>query len=163
MNKAIFCLVLVLGLFVFFACTSSPPPATATTPARETPPPAPQPASTPAEQPRTPPPPARTTDLVLDGAGTYVVVEGDTLSNISRKQYNNGFYYPLIMMASKTLVEDQDFILPDWNLTVPLLQANLNDSRARESMKNFFLEIARITEPMRPLDASGLRALADTF
>jgi len=63
------------------------------------------------------------------------------------------------MMASKDIVKDQDFILPGMVLTVPVLQANLNDSRARESMKKFFLDIANITDRKRPEDAAGLRKL----
>ena len=161
MNKILFNLALVLCLIVSFACASPPPPTATAAP--EPAPAPPSPAPQPVEQPRPVAPPPRTTDLVLDGATSYVVVSEDTLSNISRRQYNNGFYYPLIMMASKDLVKDQDYIQSDWILTVPPLQANLNDSRARESMKNFFMEIARLTEPIRPLDASGLRALAETF
>ena len=158
MKKLFFCLVPIL----FFACASPPPsqPGPAPSPQPAAQPASPPPASTPAQPPRAVEQPARTTDLVLDGASTYVVVRGDTLSNISRSKYNNGFYYPLIMMASQSLVKDQDLIEVGWALTVPVLQANLNDPRAVESIKKFIEEIARITEPKRPLDAKGLRALA---
>lgn len=151
MKNIVFCLVLFVSLFVFFACGGGPPPAPAPAPAAPPPPP-PPPAPAPAA-------PARTTDLILDGAGTYTVVNGDTLSKLSQAKYKNSFYYPLIMMASKDIVKDQDFILPGMVLTIPVLQANLNDSRARESMKKFFLEVANITDRKRPEDAAGLRKL----
>jgi len=153
MKNIIFCFVLFVSVFMFFACGGTPPPAPA--PAPESPPPAPAPP--PAPEPEAPP--ARATDLVLDGASTYTVVRGDTLSIISKKIYKNGFYYPLIMMASKNIVNNQDYILPGTVLTIPNLQANLDDTRARESMKKFFLEVANTTDRKRPADAAGLRKL----
>jgi len=167
MKKVVFYLVLLLSIFVFFACASAPkepppPPPPAPAPAPPPPPPPPPPAPPPTPAPVAPPP-SRTTDLVLDGAGAYSVVKGDTLSNISRSKYKNGFYYPLIMMASNNIVEDQDLIEPGWELTIPRLQANLDDDRAKQSMKKFFLEIADITDRIRPLDAAGLRSLANSW
>jgi len=78
-------------------------------------------------------------------------------------KYQNGFYYPLIMMAANDLIQDQDLIEPGWVLTIPRLQANLNDTRAKESMKKYFLEIAVITNRIRPEDAEGLRKLANSL
>ena len=155
----------------------APPPAPAPAPA-PTPPPAPAPAPTPVPPPPPPPapaptpvpapppvvaPPIRATDLILDGASTYTVVKGDTLSEISRNKYQNGFYWPLIMMASNDVIEDQDYIKPGMVLIIPRLQANLDDSRARQSMKNYFLEAADITSRKRPRDAAGLRNLANSW
>jgi len=159
MKSFVICLFLCLSFFVFFACGTQPP---APPPAAEkTPDPAPEPApATPAPTPPVAVTPSRATDLVLDGAETYTVVLGDTLSNISRKKYQDGFYYPLIMMASPGVVADQDLIEPGMLLTIPRLQANLNDARAKESMKKYYLEIAGITERKRPKDAAGLRKLA---
>jgi Tfp pilus assembly protein FimV len=157
MKKAVFCLLLFLSFFAFFACSSPPPP----------PPPAPAPAPPPPPPPPPPAPepepPARTTDLIFDGAESYTVVKGDTLSKIARKKYQNGFYYPLIMMASKDIVKDQDRIEPGMILTIPKLQVNLDDARARESMKKYFLETAAVTNRKRLKDAAGLRKLADTL
>jgi hypothetical protein len=159
MKSFVVCLFLCLGFFVVFACgtsapaseqTPSPEPVAPVTPAPATPAPTPPRAVT----------PSRATDLVLDGAETYTVVQGDTLSNISRKKYQNGFYYPIIMMASPGVVSDQDLIEPGMVLTILKLQANLNDARAKESMKRYILEIAGITDRIRPKDAAGLRKLA---
>jgi len=166
MKKIVLCLVLILSLFVLFACASEPPAPAPTSPSSSAP--ASSPASTPAVSTPTSPPSntassSRTTDLILDGAETYTVVRGDTLSKIARSKYRNGFYYPLIMMASSDAVKDQDKITPGMRLIIPNLQANLNDSRARESMKKYFLEIASLTERKRPRDAAGLRSLVNSM
>jgi len=170
MTKAVFCLLLFLSFFGFLACanppppvqvedSSPPPPTSATdapsppTQAEVPPPPLPPPSS----------PPSRATDIILAGAETYTVVKGDTLSKISRGKYQNGFYYPLIMMASADVVSDQDVLEPGMVLTVPNLRANLNDARAKQSMKKYFLDIADITARRRPADAEGLRNLAGSL
>jgi len=67
------------------------------------------------------------------------------------------------MMASSNVVKDQDKIVPGMKLTIPRLQANLNDSRARASIKSYLLEVASLTERKRPRDAAGLRSLANSF
>jgi len=165
MKNTVFCLVLFLSFFVLFACNTAPPastPESASTPAPSTSAPAASPSPSAVVS-----PPERAHDLILDGAETYTVVRRDTLSHIARVKYgsNNGFYYPLIIMASRDLVEDQDYIEPGMVLTIPNLQANLNDARARASMKAFFLEIADITDRQhkRPNDAAGLRKLANSL
>lgn len=103
-------------------------------------------------------------DLILDGAGTYTVVKGDTLSKISREQYQNGFFFPVIMLASSDIVLDPDKITPGMELIIPDLQANLNDARAKGSIKKFLMEIAKLEDERdRANDADGLRKLADTL
>ena len=165
MKKVVFCLVLLLSLFAVLACTTHPP-APEPEPAPAAPPP-PPPVTQPAPQPAAPPPPERAHALVLDGAEVYTVVHQDTLSHIARLKYgaDNGYYYALILMASRDLVEDQDVIEPGMVLTIPNIQANLNDARAKSSMKNFFLEVAEITERhhKRPKDAAGLRKLSESL
>jgi len=176
MKNIIFCFVLFLGFFVFFACGSAPPPpdpepasapVPAPTPTPPTrilvPPPPRRETPKPQEPPKASVSPSRTTDLILNGAETYTVVKGDTLSKISRRKYKNSYYYPLIMMASKGIVKNQDHIQPGMVLTIPKLQPNLNDARARASMKKYFLEVADITSRKRPNDAAGLRRLARSF
>jgi len=165
MKKAVFCLAIIFSVFLFFACASAPstpepaaPPATApATPAPTTPPQ--QTTNTP-----TPEAPAPgNSDIIISGAEIYTVVWGDTLTKIARKKYGNGFYYPLILMASGSVIKDQDKIIPGMKITIPRLQVNLDDSRARASMKKFFLETASITERKRPRDAAGLRNLANSL
>jgi hypothetical protein len=103
-------------------------------------------------------------DLILDGAQKRSVVKGDTLSAISRNVYNNGFYFPLIMLASRDVVVDPDKIEPNMQLTIPDLQKNLNDPKARASIKSFLKEVADIEDKRkRPEDAKGLRLLSDSL
>jgi len=169
MKKSVFCLALILSFFMLIACgslpsasepssapASSPTPVSSSAPAASTP-------STPPQQPSTAASSSRSTDLILDGAETYTVVWGDTLTKIARNKYQNGFYYPIIMMASSNVVKDQDKIVPGMKLTIPNLQANLNDSRARASIKSYLLEVASLTERKRPRDAAGLRSLANSL
>jgi hypothetical protein len=142
-KKIGFCLALILSFLVFFACAALPSESVYV------------PLSRPSE--------TAYPDIILDGAETYIVVWGDTLTKISRSKYRNGFYYPLIMMASNNAVKDQDKIEVGTILVVPKLQANMDDPKAKESMKKFFLEIAVITERKRPRDAAGLRNLANSL
>jgi len=82
--------------------------------------------------------------LILDGAQSYTVKSGDTLAHISRTLYSDGFYYPVIMLASKDVVLDPDKIKPGMVLTVPDLQKNLNDAGAKAAMKGVILDCAAI-------------------
>jgi hypothetical protein len=103
-------------------------------------------------------------DLILDGAEKRTVASGDTLSGISRTVYNDGFYFPLIMLASKDVVVDPDKIEPGMRLTIPDLQKNLNDPKARANLKSYLKEVAAIEDKRkRPDDAKGLRKLADSL
>jgi hypothetical protein len=87
-------------------------------------------------------------ELILDDAESYKVVKGDTLSAITRRHYGtgNGYFFPLIMLASSDVVLDPDLIEPDMTLTIPNLQRNLNDVNAREKIKAFLTDIAGIYE-----------------
>ncbi len=84
--------------------------------------------------------------LILDGAQEYTVRSRDTLSKIANKFYGqgNGYYFPLIMLASSDTVLDPDTIVPGMVLTIPDLQKNLNDASTHESLKKFFTEIADV-------------------
>jgi len=101
-------------------------------------------------------------DLILEGAETYTVVEGDTLAHIAgKKEYHNGFYYPIILMASRDVVVDEDKIAPGMQLTIPNLQKNLDDPKAKASIKQFLLDVAKIEDSRnRPDTAKGLRELS---
>jgi hypothetical protein len=82
--------------------------------------------------------------LILTGARTYTVVRGDTLSNLAKTNYgaNNGYYFPLIIAASNETILDPDKIEPGMKLTIPDLQANLNNPQARGNLKNLIKDIA---------------------
>jgi len=83
--------------------------------------------------------------IILDGATTYTVRRGDTLSSIARALYRDGSLYPLIMMVNSQ-VTDPDQIQPDMRFTIPNLRANMDDRQARESINRYFLQIANIEE-----------------
>ena len=103
--------------------------------------------------------------LILDGAEKYTVKSGDTLSNIARSSnYHSGFYYPIIMLASKDVVVDPDKITPGMELVIPDLQKNLDNSRARANIKEFLGEVAKIEDDRgRGSTAQGIRDLANSL
>jgi hypothetical protein len=86
--------------------------------------------------------------LILDGAETYTVVSGDFLAAIARRFYGsgNGYFFPLIMLASSDVVLDPELIEPGMELAVPDLQRNLDDPVARESIEAFLRDIAGVYE-----------------
>ena len=103
-------------------------------------------------------------DLILDGAEKYTVESGDNLSAISRAKYDSGFYFPVIMLASSDVVQDYDLIEPGMELTIPDLQKNLENPRARKNIKNYLIDVAKIEEDReRPENAKGFRDLANSL
>ena len=54
------------------------------------------------------------------GSGkTYVVVEGDSLSKIARREYGDANKWRTIYEANKDLINDPDLIYPGQELKVP--------------------------------------------
>jgi hypothetical protein len=134
MYKFFSLLILVLSFVFALSCTSS------------------QPASQPGASAEKPPLTQReiyekySDAIILEGAKTYTVVKGDSLAKITKNQYgsNNGYFFPLIMLASRETVSDPDLLVPEMKLTIPDLQRNLNDPRARQKIKEFLDEIADV-------------------
>jgi hypothetical protein len=86
------------------------------------------------------------------------------LANIARNVYGDGFYYPIILLASSNVVLDPDNIEPGMELTIPDLQRNLNNARARANIKSFFMEIADIEEGRNRIPtARGIRQHAEAL
>jgi len=97
-------------------------------------------------------------DLILDGAKSYTVKSGDSLSKISTELYGDGYYYPVIMLASKDVVLDQDKIQPDMKLVVPDLKKNMDSPKAKSSIKGVIQDCAKIEDDRGRKDtAKGLR------
>jgi LysM repeat protein len=95
--------------------------------------------------------------IIIDGARNYTVQRGDTLNSIARLMYQDGSYYPLIMMVSGN-VSDPDIIQPQQTLTIPDLRLNMNDPAARQAINRYFLDIARIEDQRgRPGTAELIR------
>lgn len=97
--------------------------------------------------------------LIMDGAKDYKVKSGDTLSSIAKDFYgkDNGYYFPIIMLASSQTILDPDMIEPGMVLTIPDLQKNLNDSSAHQNMKKFFQEIADVYKTKKTATAKKTR------
>jgi len=163
----------LLGALLVFSCGGTPAPAPEPPPPPPPPPPiviesAPE---TVAEVYETYLP-----NLDLTGAQAYVVVRGDTLSGISRRFYGNltnvgiagrrnGFYFPVIMMASSANITNPDRIYPGMRLTIPDLRRNLDNPGARQAIKNSLGEVAEIYARRRNANATvlGLRRLSDSL
>jgi nucleoid-associated protein YgaU len=50
---------------------------------------------------------------------TYVVVKGDSLSKIARREYGDANKWQTIFEANKDLINDPDLIYPGQELTIP--------------------------------------------
>jgi len=102
--------------------------------------------------------------LILDGAQKYTVKSGDSLVSIARAHYGNGFYYPVIMLASNSVIKDPYKLRQGMELTVPNLETNLKDSGAVRSIKGVMLDCADIDEIRGFGDtAKDLRVLANSL
>jgi hypothetical protein len=115
------------------------------------------------------------TQLILDGAQDYTVVDGDTLSAITRKYYgsltdvgdagpNNGFYFPVIMMAADSDIVDPDKIEPGMKFKIVDLKKNLADPAARAAIRDCLNDVAYVYNKKDvALTEEGLRKLAGSL
>ena len=113
--------------------------------------------------------------LDLSGAQEYTVQRGDTLSQITRDHYgqlanvgsagqSNGFYYPLLMLASHNLIVDPDLIEPGMRLLIPDLRRNLDNAASRRAIKDCLKDVAYIyNRKGRPAEEEGLIRLSDSL
>jgi hypothetical protein len=88
------------------------------------------------------------TDFILDDAQIYTVVEGDTLPAVIRRVYGagNGYFFPLVVLASRDIILNVNVLEPGMKLTIPNLNKNLNDPDARQSLKYFLYDVADVYE-----------------
>ena len=91
---------------------------------------------------------AHASSLNLDGAKTYTVRKGDTLTSITKKFYagkdENGYYFPLIMLASRNVVSDPEFITPGMKLTIPDFDKNISDKRNARKFSAYFRDLTGV-------------------
>ena len=169
MKSVSFFLALILTMLLVGACSSPPPPA----PPPEPPPPAAPLTPPPAleeftanmlEELNQPPPPPpdpfvrHSSGAILDDSIEYIVQPGDTLSGIARRFYQDGSFYPLILMASSDVISDPDRLEVGMVLTIPVLGVNLDDTTARKNIWDFLLDMAIIEDQRgRPDTADLLR------
>ncbi|MDR0689520.1 MAG: LysM peptidoglycan-binding domain-containing protein [Spirochaetaceae bacterium] len=125
--------------------SNTPKPVTGSTPARNPAPTAAGQKPAPAVEKTTAP---RPSTIILEGARRHRVVWGDTLSSLSKKYYGkeNGYYFPIIMLASSGVVFNPDVIIPGMILTIPDLNKNLADPQARSKIKSYIKDTAKIYE-----------------
>jgi hypothetical protein len=109
----------------------------------------------------------------MSGAADYTVLPGDFLSEITRTFYGNltdigqagkrnGFYFPVLMLASDGLITDPDLIYPDMKLKIPDLVKNLANPDSRRTIKNLLAQVALLYRGKSlPDEAEGLQKLAD--
>ena len=55
----------------------------------------------------------------IGSAKTYVVVEGDSLSRIAKREYGDASKWRTIYEANKDLIKDPDLIYPGQTLQIP--------------------------------------------
>jgi hypothetical protein len=148
--------IIVLSIMAIIACGGTPPPEKEPAPAQaltSTP--------APASTPTTPPPSAA--GIVFDGSSNYIVVKGDTLSDIAARKYggSNMFFFPLIRLANANVVPDPDVIEVNTSLVIPDLQRNLNNVGANALIREDMLATAaQYDRQGQPKAAAILRNLA---
>ena len=113
--------------------------------------------------------------LDLTGAQEHIVVSGDTLSAITRRFYgnltnvgdagtNNGFHFPVIMMATGSHIVDPELIEPGMRLVIPDLRRNLDNPNSRQAIKDTLINVAHVYERKgRPAEEAGLIRLANSL
>ena len=113
--------------------------------------------------------------LDLSGAQDYTVESGDTLTQITRKYYgsladvgsagpSNGFYFPVIMLASDSNIVDPDLIEPGMKLKIPDLQKNLANSTSRKAIKDCLNDVAYVYNKKSDTSTeNGLKTLANSL
>lgn len=99
--------------------------------------------------------------LVLKDAKSYTVKKGDTLTSITKTFYagkdENGYYFPLIMLASHNVVADPELITPGMNLTIPDFDANINDKEVAKKLSPYFKDLAGVYKEKATPAAEDIR------
>ena len=115
------------------------------------------------------------TKLDMTGAQEYTVERGDTLTQITRKYYgnladvgsagpSNGFYFPVIMLASDSNIVDPDLIEPGMKLKIVDLKRNLANSTSKKAIKDCLNDVAYVYNRKGDTSTeSGLKTLANSL
>jgi hypothetical protein len=114
--------------------------------------------------------------LDMSGSRDYTVVRGDTLSEITRRYYgnlpnvgeagfHNGFYFPVIMLASPdSHIVDPDLIYPGLTLKIIDLQRNLDNPESHQAIKDSLEDIAHVYHAKNKLaEEAGLIKLSNSL
>lgn len=97
--------------------------------------------------------------LVLDGAEAYTVQAGDTLTGIAKKSYgdDNGYYFPIIMLASRDAVKDPELIEPGTKLTIPSFDKNVKNADVAKKLSPYFKDIAEVYKQKKSAKSEDIR------
>jgi hypothetical protein len=114
--------------------------------------------------------------LDMYGSQEYTVKWGDTLSKITRRYYgnltdvgeagsDNGFYYPILMMASPdSHIVDPDLIIPGLTLKIIDLKRNLSNPAAHQAIKDSIKDISYVYRiKNKPEEENGLIRLSNSL
>jgi hypothetical protein len=113
--------------------------------------------------------------LIMEGAKEYTVAAGDSLSAITRKHYgsltgvgeagpNNGFFFPVIMMAADSEIVDPEKIEPGMKLKIVDLKKNLDNPISRAAIKDCLNDVAYVyNKKGSTLTEEGLKKLAGSL
>ena len=113
--------------------------------------------------------------LDMTGAQSYTVVSGDSLVRITHRFYGtltdvgeagpqNGFYFPIIMLASDSNIVDPDLIEPGMVLKIPDLKRNLANSGAHKAIKDCLNDVAYVyNRKGNTASEEGLKRLASSL
>jgi hypothetical protein len=106
--------------------------------------------------------------IILDGAIEHAIKYGDTLTKLAQKYYGEvaqeyfgdqgGYFFPLIMFASRAVVADPDKIVPGYTLTIPDLRQNLDNPVSRSQLKSMLLDIAFVYNGKSDATSGALKA-----
>lgn len=108
-------------------------------------------------------------DLDLNGAIKHKVTYRDTLSSIAKKYYGNdkGYFFPLILEASKESITNPEIIIPGTILIIPDLNKNIGDPARREYVKSLLLETSKLYQTKKtyfsPKISTELRKTAESL
>ncbi|WP_029408929.1 LysM peptidoglycan-binding domain-containing protein [Treponema pedis] len=145
MNKILKMLAIVaIVSFVFSSCGTPPPapPAEKPAPVMEDPKPEPEPA--PAQE------AAPMAEEPMDvPVKEYIVVAGDTLSQIALKFYGTrekAYYFPIIMTVTPGVIKHPDKLTPKMKLLIPDFELFMKHSASKEKSKPDFEKCIKIYE-----------------
>jgi LysM repeat protein len=115
------------------------------------------------------------TKLDFTGAQDYTVKSGDSLSQITRTYYSsltgvgeagpsNGFYFPVIMLASDSNIVDPDLIEPGMKLKIVDIQKNLSNPVSKQAIKDCLNDVAYVYNKKGvTVTEEGLKKLANSL
>ncbi|MCL2318446.1 MAG: hypothetical protein FWC45_00045, partial [Treponema sp.] len=67
-----------------------------------------------------------------------------SLTDVGDSGPNNGFYFPVIMLASDSNIVDPDFIDPGMALKIVDLKRNLSNPVSRQAIKDCLMDVSYV-------------------